>query len=345
MSTEIENFREKLNELVKKASSFKSEAEKVTDVCHEIAKAWSGSSFVGHAKFFYEDFREPSAMNRFSIEWGLIHGIPDGWGEKSEEEVRAKIEKDSGVSLDKAKVFALELETEFQDIQREIIIYLSKESSSDISRIEKFTLKSATDYFHDLFPTKFMTRDTESASGYYIAPHIYWESISKYIISMPSQLKSFSFEFEKEISKPKNKKSFTSETAKESYYIESSIILGLSQIKSEKYDLTKLIQMCKELNDNYSLGNYLASGMLIRSILDHIPPIFEKKTFTEVVNNYGTKSFRDIILPLDVSSRKISDSYLHTPIRNKEILPSKTQVSFQPNMDTLLSEIIRVFKK
>jgi hypothetical protein len=338
-------FKEKIEEIIKKAVSFKTEAEKITDVCHLIGKAWSGSSFVGHAKFFYEGFQEPTAMNRFSVEWGLINGIPDGWEEKSEEEIRGKIEKDSSTSLNKTKVLALELENEFQDVQREIILYLSKEGFSDISKIEKFTLKSATDYFNDLFPTKFMIRDTESTSGYYIAPHIYWEAVTKYILSIPSQLKNFTFAFEKEITKPKTNKSNTGGNAKESYYIENSIIVGLSQIKSEKYDLTKLIQMCKELNDNYSLSNYLACGMLIRSILDHIPPIFEKKTFTEVANNYGTKSFRDIILPLDVSSRRISDSYLHTPIRNKEILPNKTQVSFQPNMDTLLSEIIRVFKE
>ena len=112
--------------------------------------------------------------------------------------------------------------------------------------------------------------------------------------------------------------------------------------ESEKYDLNKLIRMCKELNDNYSLNNYLACGMLIRAILDHVPPIFDKKTFPEVANNYGTKSFRDIVLPLEDTARKISDSYLHNPIRKKELLPNKTQVSFQPNMDVLLSEIVRV---
>ena len=102
--------------------------------------------------------------------------------------------------------------------------------------------------------------------------------------------------------------------------------------------------MCKELNDNYSLANYLSCGMLIRAILDHVPPIFGKSTFKEVVNNYGTKSFKDIISPLEDSARKISDSYLHNPIRKKEILPTKTQVSFQPNMDCLLTEIVRVIK-
>lgn len=344
MEKEIITFKDKINKISKKATDFKTDAENITDACHEISKSGSGSTFVGHAKFFYENFKEPTAMERFSIEWGLINGIPEGWIEKSDEQIRAEIESRSKTSLDKAKNLAIELENEFQEIQREIVLFISKEYSFDISKIEKFTPKSATDYFNELFPTKFMTRDTESASGYYITPHTYYESVAKYILNLPSELKIFIFEIEKEVNKPKSQKNNKIEGIKESYYIENSIILGLSQIKSEKCDLTKLIKMCKELNDNYSLENYLSCGMLIRSILDHIPPIFEKKTFAEVSNNYGTKSFRDIILPLDVSSRKISDYYLHTPIRSKEILPNKTQISYQPNMDTLLSEIIRIFK-
>jgi hypothetical protein len=344
MDKDIENFKHKINQVIQKATNFNKETGKIINICHEVGKSWSGSSFVGHAKFFYKDFQEPAAMERFSIEWGLINGVPNGWIEKSDEQVRAKIETESGVSLDQVKNLAIELESEFQDVQREIILYLSKDDSFDISKIEKFTLKSATDYFNSLFPTKFMTRDTYSATGYYTVPHIYYESIAKFVLNLPSDLKSFVFEFEKETSKSRNCKSNINKNAGEIYYIENSIILGLSQVKSNKHDLTKLIQMCKELNDNYSLNNYLSCGMLIRSILDHIPPIFEKKNFTEVANNYGTKSFRDIILPLEVSSRKISDSYLHTPVRTKEILPNKTQVSFQPNMDTLLSEIIRIFK-
>ncbi len=345
MEKEIVKFKDKINEIAKKAIDFKVDAERITDSCRDLSKSWSGSTFVGHAKFFYENFKEPTAMERFSIEWGLINGIPEGWIEKSDEEIRGEIENRSKVSLDKAKNLAIELENDFQEMQREIVLSLAKEHFWDISKIEKFTPKSATDYFNDLFPTKFMTRDTESASGYYITPHIYYESVAKYIINLPKELKNFIFEIEKEINKPKTNITNVGSNTKESYYIENSIILGLSQIKSEKYDLTKLIQMCKELNDNYSLGNYLSCGMLIRSILDHIPPIFQKNNFSEIVNNYGTKSFKDIILPLDVSSRKISDSYLHTSIRSKEILPNKTQISYQPNMDTLLSEIIRIFKE
>lgn len=191
-----------------------------------------------------------------------------------------------------------------------------------------------------------MTRDTEAMTGHYVVSHIYYDSVARYISKLPNELKDFLFEIDKTLStKPLKKVSETGGVENETYYIESPIILSLSQITSDKFDLTRLIEMCKELNDNYSLKNYLATGMLIRAILDHIPPIFGKTTFAEVSNNYGNKSFKDIVLPLETSSRKISDAYLHTTIRNKEILPNKTQVSFQPNMDFLLSEVIRILKK
>jgi len=47
---------------------------------------------------------------------------------------------------------------------------------------------------------------------------------------------------------------------------------------------------------------------------------------------------------LDKSSRKIADAFLHTHIRNKEVLPNKTQVNFSRDLDVLLGEIVRILK-
>ena len=112
--------------------------------------------------------------------------------------------------------------------------------------------------------------------------------------------------------------------------------------KKGKLDFSRLIQMLSELDHAFSVGNYISVILLVRAILDHIPPVFGLNTFTEVANNYGTKSFKDSMSHLENSSRKIADSYLHTKIRNKESLPNKTQVNFSNDMDVLLAEIIRV---
>ena len=127
-------------------------------------------------------------------------------------------------------------------------------------------------------------------------------------------------------------------------FVDETRLDELRSINDAKYDLTKLIRLCEELNDNYSRKNYLSVGMIGRTIIDHIPPILNSLSFNEVANNYPGQSFKKSMLHLNNSLRSIADSYLHQQIRNKETLPNATQVSFQQDMDRLLEEIIRKLK-
>ncbi len=121
-------------------------------------------------------------------------------------------------------------------------------------------------------------------------------------------------------------------------------IARLEQIKNIKgsLDFSRLTQMLSELNHAFLVGNYISVSLLTRAIIDHIPPIFGLKTFSQVASNHGTKSFKDSMDHLDKSCRKIADLHLHTPIRKNESLPNKTQVDFSSNLDVLLGEIVRV---
>lgn len=139
---------------------------------------------------------------------------------------------------------------------------------------------------------------------------------------------------------PPSNKEVTSEV-----YVDLKRIEELRSISSDRFDLLKLIELCAELNKSYSNQSFLAVGMLMRSVLDHVPPIFECKTFVEVANNYkGSKSFKESMGNLEKSLRNIADAHLHTQIRKKESLPTKTQVSFSPDLDVLLAEICRILK-
>ncbi|OGY41246.1 MAG: hypothetical protein A2Y67_02175 [Candidatus Buchananbacteria bacterium RBG_13_39_9] len=128
-------------------------------------------------------------------------------------------------------------------------------------------------------------------------------------------------------------------------YAHSARITELKSIKSTNFDVTKLIRFCEELNTAFYYESYLSTAMLVRAIIDHIPPIFAKNTFTEVANNFGSKSFKDSMKNLDNSSRKIADSHLHTQIRNKEVLPNSNQVNFTNDLDVLLAEVYRILKQ
>lgn len=127
-------------------------------------------------------------------------------------------------------------------------------------------------------------------------------------------------------------------------FVHPARIKELKALKNADFDISKLVRFCEELNTAFSCECYLSTAMLVRAIADHIPPIFEKSTFTEVANNHGSKSFKDSMKNLDNSSRKISDSHLHTQIRKKEVLPNSNQVDFSNDLDVLLAEIYRVLK-
>jgi len=128
-------------------------------------------------------------------------------------------------------------------------------------------------------------------------------------------------------------------------YVDKSRIQELKAISTTKFDLSKLINILEEMNVCNQKQCYISVIMLTRALLDHVPPIFSFKKFSEVSNNYaGTRSFKDSMVHLEKSSRKIADQYLHSQIRQKESLPNKTQVNFLNDIDVLLSEIVRVLK-
>jgi len=131
-------------------------------------------------------------------------------------------------------------------------------------------------------------------------------------------------------------------------FIDETRLQELKDISSKpsKFDSSKLIKLCEELNSNYSQGNYYATAMLTRAIMDHVPPIFGKDKFTEVVNNCsGSQSFKKSMKNLEDFQRNISDGILHEKIRDSESLPNKTQVNCSQALDHLLGEIVRILKK
>jgi hypothetical protein len=130
---------------------------------------------------------------------------------------------------------------------------------------------------------------------------------------------------------------------KEHFYVDQRRLEELRAAQSDKWDLKRLIRMCEELNSSYEDGSYIACSMLVRSIVDHVPPIFGKQLFAEVASNYaGSKSFRASMFQLDRSLRNLADGNLHTHIRRTESLPTETQVRFWADLDKLLEEIVRI---
>lgn len=126
-------------------------------------------------------------------------------------------------------------------------------------------------------------------------------------------------------------------------FVSEDRIAELRSLQAPTFDLCKLVRLCEELNVTYEAGAFLATAMLTRAVLDHVPPLFKVATFAQVANNYGgTRSFKDTMERLEKAARKIADAHLHGSIRAKETLPVAQQVNFAAEVDILLAEIVRI---
>ncbi len=134
-------------------------------------------------------------------------------------------------------------------------------------------------------------------------------------------------------------------TAQPTPYVDASRLSALRALVSQNWDLTRLLRLCEELNAAHEGQCHMTVAVLVRAILDHVPPVFSCETFALVAKSHSTRSFRDSMLNLENSSRKIADAHLHTRIRRKEVLPNQTQVDFRASLDVLLAEIVRLLSE
>src|SRR5262245_19257065 len=121
-------------------------------------------------------------------------------------------------------------------------------------------------------------------------------------------------------------------------FIAESRLAELRALSSSQFDFKKLVRLCEELNAVHREECYFATAMLTRGLLDHVPPLFGKTSFSEVANNYGAggKSFKETMHHLENAARKVADAHLHIPIRKSETLPTAQQVNFAAQLDMLL---------
>lgn len=127
-------------------------------------------------------------------------------------------------------------------------------------------------------------------------------------------------------------------------YVDPSRLHAIRTATSSKWDFARLAQMCGELNVAHENECHMSVAMLVRAVVDHVPPIFGCRNFSDVANNYaGAASFKKSMAHLDKSLRNIADAHLHSQIRRRESIPTGAQVNvFSADLDVLLSEVLRL---
>ena len=123
------------------------------------------------------------------------------------------------------------------------------------------------------------------------------------------------------------------------FVVDPLLVRRLDYLASSTYDVASLVRMCKEINSSYAHGNVLAVALLMRTVLNHVPPVFGQGTFAQVLANVG-KSLKDSFDHLENGLRKVADFHTHRTIAAVETYPSAAQVEpFKPQFELLLQQV------
>lgn len=140
---------------------------------------------------------------------------------------------------------------------------------------------------------------------------------------------------------PENSILSTSTPPNKDTYVNTSGIEELKRIQNSSFDLSKLIKLYEEINENWHIHNYFSVIALVRTILHHIAPFFGLANFEQVASNYsGGQSFKKSMQHLLNSSKNIADTHLHSQAQKNEVLPNNQQVDYRNGLNFYLVKLL-----
>ena len=104
------------------------------------------------------------------------------------------------------------------------------------------------------------------------------------------------------------------------------------------FEVTKLLGLIDELNDNYTRQNSYAAHALMRAILDHVPPILGCTDFAAVANNYPWGRTDKRYMKKLADFRDQADDALHRQISQKRDVLDFDDMPPSVYVDRLLQE-------
>ena len=134
--------------------------------------------------------------------------------------------------------------------------------------------------------------------------------------------------------------SYASTAAANGAFLDNDVLLKLKAVENPRLDPRKLVKMCEELNDAYARANYISAVLLLRAIINHVPPIFGAETFSAVVAQSG-RSVRSILSRLNEDARPIADLHTHVLMQRTEHLPTRNQIEpYKASFEVLIHEVL-----
>ena len=95
-------------------------------------------------------------------------------------------------------------------------------------------------------------------------------------------------------------------------FITPARIVELKALPFCKWGFSRLVELCRELNVSAAHHCHMATGFLLRSILNHVPPIFDLDSFARVAAECPfAKSIKLAMVRLQGQARDGADFHLH----------------------------------
>lgn len=114
----------------------------------------------------------------------------------------------------------------------------------------------------------------------------------------------------------------------------------LRALQNATMDTRVLVALCHEINSSWAHGNIVATALVMRAVLNYVPPAFGHEAFAQVLAQ-SPRTLKDSWTHLEEGLRKIADFHTHRRLGRSDMYPSVGQVEpFRPQFELLLQETI-----
>ncbi len=132
---------------------------------------------------------------------------------------------------------------------------------------------------------------------------------------------------------------FTSRSS--SWIVNPTLIDEIERASSTTLDLALLLHLCREVNSCFAHGNIIATVLLMRAVLNYVPPAFGCNAFKQVVAQ-SPKSLKNSFDHLEQGLRQIADFHTHRVMTRGDSYPTVAQVEpYKPQFEQLLQEVLQ----
>ncbi|UOX87846.1 hypothetical protein MUY14_40100 [Amycolatopsis sp. FBCC-B4732] len=126
-------------------------------------------------------------------------------------------------------------------------------------------------------------------------------------------------------------------------YVSSRITESLkAKSEASSFDLDKLLRLTSELNQNFAQRNPYACHALLRTILDHIPPIFGQRNFDAVAANHSWSRSDKKYIKFLAEFRGQADDVLHRQIGSSPSFIEMEDLPPRARVNALMAEVLRL---